>query len=126
MIVLHLALWIQGDRTRPAAEGAWNLLWIWGFLCLPTLAGPSSSECSCPAHSLSPTPPSSQPEDAGGQRVLTTMLEGEPGTLESREELTLPGEVSGCWGEREGRQVGMCVGVRAGMEQAGWGRGGLP
>lgn len=54
------------------------------------------------------------------------MLEGEPGTLESREELTLPGEVSGCWGEREGRQVGMCVGARAGLEQAGWGRGGFP
>lgn len=46
-----------------------------------------------------PALPSSQPEGAGGQEVLTTMLEGEPGTLESREELTLPGEVSGCWGE---------------------------
>lgn len=45
------------------------------------------------------TPPPPQPEGAGGQGVLTTMLEGEPGTLESREELTLPGEVSGCWGE---------------------------
>lgn len=54
------------------------------------------------------------------------MLEGEPGTLEPREELTLPGEVSGCWGEREGGPVGMCVGARAGLEGGGWGRGGLP
>lgn len=43
------------------------------------------------------------------------MLEGEPGTLESLEELTLPGEVSGCWGEGEGEggRVGMCVCARA-------------
>lgn len=42
-------------------------------------------------------PPSLRVPAAGG--ILTTMLEGEPGTLEPREELTLPGEVSGCWGE---------------------------
>lgn len=41
------------------------------------------------------------------------MLEGEPGTLESLEELTLPGEVRGCWREREGGGVGMRVGARA-------------
>lgn len=46
-----------------------------------------------------PTPSLSQLGGAGGREVLTTMLEGEPGTLEPREELTLPGEVSGCWGE---------------------------
>lgn len=58
---------------------------------------------------------SSQPEGArGGGRRLTTMLEGEPGTLEPREELTLPGEVSGCWGEREGGR---------GNVRAGEGRG---
>lgn len=28
------------------------------------------------------------------------MLEGDPGTLEPREEQTLPGEVSGCWKEK--------------------------
>ena len=54
------------------------------------------------------------------------MLEGEPGTLEPREELTLPGEVSGCWGEREGGRVGMCVGARAGRrEGVGQGRASL-
>ena len=36
MIILHLALWVQGDRTRPAGGGTRNLLWIWGFLCLPS------------------------------------------------------------------------------------------
>lgn len=56
------------------------------------------------------------------------MLEGEPGTLEPREELTLPGEVSGCWGEREGGRVGMCVRARAGRwgSAAAGSRGGTP
>lgn len=39
------------------------------------------------------------------------MLEGEPGTLESREELTLPGEVRGCWGEQKAAEWA-CAWVR--------------
>lgn len=34
------------------------------------------------------------------EQLLTTMLEGDPGTLDPREEQTLPGEVSGCWKEK--------------------------
>lgn len=61
---------------------------------------------------MGPAPPSSQLRCRWATEVLTTMLEGEPGTLESLEELTLPGEVRGCWREREGGGVGMCVGAR--------------
>lgn len=77
-----------------------NLLWISGF-SLPTSPGRTvvwEALGEAAQHVPHPTP-SSLPEGAGGREILTTMLEGEPGTLESREELTLPGEVSGCWGE---------------------------
>lgn len=57
-----------------------------------------------------------------GGRALTTMLEGDPGTLDPREEQTLPGEVRGCWREKRGAQPGK--GLRT-MEPGFLGHGGF-